>query len=77
MGEMGGDPMLNPDSFRAPTDAMKFAADNPDAFKTFLKDLNTSQGSVGIDKDLLMQSQSQVERCTIQLILVSLLHHNF
>ena len=48
MGEMGGDPMLNPDSFRAPTDAMKFAADNPDAFKTFSEGFKYEPGIAGI-----------------------------
>ena len=48
MGEMGGDPMLNPDSFRAPTDAMKFAADNPDAFKTFAEGFKYEPGIAGI-----------------------------
>ena len=48
MGEMGGDPLLNPDSFRAPTDAMKFAADNPDAFKTFTEGFKYDPGIAGI-----------------------------
>ena len=48
MGEMGGDPLLNPDSFRAPTDAMKFAADNPDAFKTFAEGFKYEPGIAGI-----------------------------
>ena len=48
MGEMGGDPLLNPDSFRAPTDAMKFAADNPDAFKTFSEGFKYEPGIAGI-----------------------------
>ena len=48
MGEMGGDPLLNTDSFRAPTDAMKFAADNPDAFKTFTEGFKYDPGIAGI-----------------------------
>ena len=48
MGEMGGDPLLNPDSFRAPTDAMKFAADNPDAFKSFTEGFKYDPGIAGI-----------------------------
>ena len=48
MGKMGGDPTLNPDSFRAPTDAMKFATDNPDAFKTFAEGFKYEPGLEGI-----------------------------
>jgi hypothetical protein len=48
MGKMGGDPTLNPDSFRAPTDAMQFAADNPDAFKTFAEGFKYEPGLEGI-----------------------------